>query len=101
MTARRRPRLRCCSAARSRSGCSRSSSLSDPLEDALRLEVVYRPLGAVLATGAAIALLAGWLAPAPWILAALLVTILTALWFFVVARMIRAGAWGEARPEAA
>ena len=65
------------------------------LEDAVRLEVVYRPLGAVLATGAAIALLAGWLAPAPWILAALLVAILTALWFFVVARMIRAGAWGE------
>jgi len=65
------------------------------LEDAVRLEVVYRPLGAVLAVGAAIALLAGWLAPAPWILAALLVAILTALWFFVVARMIRAGVWGE------
>jgi low temperature requirement protein LtrA len=65
------------------------------LEDALRLEIVYRPLGAVLAVGAAIALLAGWLAPAPWILAALMVAILTALWFFVVARMIRAGVWGE------
>jgi low temperature requirement protein LtrA len=66
------------------------------LEDARRLEVVYRPLGAVLAIGAAIALLAGWLAPAPWILATLMVAILTALWFFVVARMIRAGVWGEA-----
>ena len=65
------------------------------LEDALRLESVYRPLGAVLAAGAAIALLAGWLAPAPWVLAALMVAILTALWFFVVARMIRAGVWGE------
>ena len=65
------------------------------LEDAIRLDVVYRPLGAVLAVGAAIALLAGWLAPAPWLLAALLVAILTALWFFVVARMIRAGVWGE------
>jgi low temperature requirement protein LtrA len=73
------------------------------LEDAVRLEVVYRPLGAVLAVGAAIALLAGWLAPAPWILAGLMVAILTALWFFVVARMIRAGVWGEslAEPEAA
>jgi low temperature requirement protein LtrA len=69
------------------------------LEDAVRLEVVYRPLGAVLATGAAIALLAGWLAPAPWILAALLVAILTALWFFVVARMIRAGVWGTEAAE--
>ena len=65
------------------------------LEDAVRLEVVYRPLGAVLAIGAVIALLAGWLAPAPWLLAALLVAILTALWFFVVARMIRVGVWGE------
>lgn len=70
------------------------------LEDAVRLEVVYRPLGAVLAVGAAIALLAGWLAPAPWILAGLMVAILTALWFFVVARMIRAGVWGEALSEA-
>ncbi len=65
------------------------------LEDAIRLEMVYRPLAAVLAVGAAIALLAGWLAPAPWVLAALMVAILTALWFFVVARMIRAGVWGE------
>jgi low temperature requirement protein LtrA len=65
------------------------------LEDAVRLEIVYRPLGTVLAIGAAISLLAGWLAPAPWILAALLIAILTALWFFVVARMIRAGVWGE------
>ena len=70
------------------------------LEDAVRLDVVYRPLGAVLAVGAAIALLAGWLAPAPWVLAALMVAILTALWFFVVARMIRAGVWGEALGEA-
>ena len=69
------------------------------LEDAVRLEMVYRPLGSALAVGAAIALLAGWLAPAPWVLAALVVAILTALWFFVVARMIRAGIWGEAMPE--
>ena len=70
------------------------------LEDARRLELVYRPLGAVLAVGAGIALLAGWLAPAPWVLAALLVAVLTALWFFVVARMIRAGVWGEPPAEA-
>ena len=71
------------------------------LEDAVRLEDVYRPLGAVLAAGAAIALLAGWLAPAPWVLAAVLVAILTVMWFFVVARMIRAGVWGEAMAESA
>jgi len=69
------------------------------LQDALRLEDVYRPLGAVLAIGALIAILAGWLAPAPWVLAGLLVAILTILWFFVVARMIRAGVWGEAIGE--
>jgi low temperature requirement protein LtrA len=69
------------------------------LEDAVRLEIVYRPLGAVLAAGAAIALLAGWLAPAPWILAGVLVAILTVMWFFVVARMIRAGVWGQALAE--
>ncbi|HET9851704.1 MAG TPA: low temperature requirement protein A [Candidatus Limnocylindrales bacterium] len=71
------------------------------LEDAVRLQDVYRPLSAVLATGAAIALLAGWLAPPPWVLAAILVAILTIMWFFVVARMIRAGAWGEAIAESA
>src|SRR5262249_44445070 len=65
------------------------------LEDAVRLQEVYAPLAAALAAGAAIALLAGWLAPAPWVLAALLVAVLTVLWFFVVARMIRAGVWGE------
>jgi hypothetical protein len=64
------------------------------------LEVVYRPLGVVLAVGAAIALLPGWLAPAPWLLAALMVAILTALWFFVVVRMIRGGVWGETPGEA-
>ena len=70
------------------------------LEDAVRLESVYRQLGVVLALGAAVAYLAGWLAPAPWLLAALLVAVLTVLWFFVVARMIRAGVWGEAITEA-
>lgn len=71
------------------------------LEDAVRLEEVYRPLGAFLAVGAAIAILVGWLAPAPWLLAALLVAILTGLWFVVVARMIRAGVWGEMGREPA
>jgi low temperature requirement protein LtrA len=70
------------------------------LEDAQRLEAVYARLGVALALGAGVSFLAGWLAPAPWILAALLVAVLTVLWFFVVARMIRAGVWGEVRAEA-
>jgi hypothetical protein len=67
--------------------------------DAVRLAVVYRPMSLALAAGAGVAVLAGWLAPAPWLLALLLVAILTALWFFAVAWMIRAGAWGDALPE--
>jgi low temperature requirement protein LtrA len=69
------------------------------LADAVRLASVYRPLSLALAAGAGVALLAGWLAPAPWVLALLLVAILTVLWFFAVAWMIRAGAWGDAMPE--
>jgi hypothetical protein len=49
------------------------------LEDAVRLEEVYRPLGVVLVAGAAVAILAGALAPAPWVLATLLVAVLTVL----------------------
>ena len=70
------------------------------LEDAVRLESVYRQLGTVFAFGAAVAYLAGWLAPAPWLLVALQVAVLTVLWSFVVLRMIRAGVWGEVRAEA-
>ena len=70
------------------------------LEDAVRLEVVYRPLGPALALGAGVALLAGLVTPAPWLLSALLVAVLTVLWFFVVFRMIRAGVWSEPQPEA-
>jgi low temperature requirement protein LtrA len=62
------------------------------LEDAVRLASVYRPLTVALALGAVVALFAGWLAPAPWLMALLLVAILSALWFFAVAWLIRAGA---------
>jgi len=65
------------------------------LADAVRLASVYRPLTATLALGALVALAAGWLAPAPWLLALLLVAILSALWFFAVGWLIREGAWGR------
>ncbi|MBI3747447.1 MAG: low temperature requirement protein A [Chloroflexi bacterium] len=65
------------------------------LDDAVRLASVYRPLTAALALGAAVAVLAGWVAPAPWLLALLLVAILSALWFFAVAWLIGAGAWRD------
>ena len=65
------------------------------LVDAERLAVVYRPLTMGLLVGAAAAIVVGWARPAPWLLALLLVAILSALWFFAVSRFLRAGAWGE------
>ena len=67
------------------------------LVDAERLAVVYRPVGLALAGGAGAALVVGWVRPAPWLLALLLVAILSVLWFFAVNRFLRADAWGEER----
>jgi uncharacterized membrane protein len=65
------------------------------LVDAERLALVFHPLRLALSAGAAAALLVGWLRPAPWLLALLLVAILAAVWFFAVSRFLRADAWGE------
>jgi low temperature requirement protein LtrA len=67
------------------------------LVDAERLDVVYRPLRPALAAGAGAALVAGWVRPAPWLLALLLVCVLGVLWFFAVSRFLSAGEWGEER----
>jgi hypothetical protein len=65
------------------------------LADAERLSVVFHPLRLALAGGAATALIVGWLRPVPWLLALLLVAILSVIWFFAVSRFLRADAWGE------
>jgi low temperature requirement protein LtrA len=65
------------------------------LVDAERLSLVFHPLGLALSGGAAAALLVGWVRPAPWLLALLLVAILSAIWFFAVSRFLRADAWGQ------
>jgi low temperature requirement protein LtrA len=65
------------------------------LVDAERLSVVFHPLRLALSAGAAAALIVGWLRPAPWLLALLLVAILSVVWFFAVSRFLRADAWGE------
>jgi low temperature requirement protein LtrA len=65
------------------------------LDDAERLVLVFHPLRLALTAGAAAALIVGWLRPAPWLLALLLVAILSAVWFFAVSRFLRADAWGE------
>jgi low temperature requirement protein LtrA len=71
-------------------------AIEQALQDAERLIVVYRPLGAVLATGAVTALVIGWARPAPWLLAVLLVAVLSVLWAFAVLRFLSADAWGDA-----
>jgi hypothetical protein len=65
------------------------------LVDARRLATAYRSLTAVLPCGAVAAAVVGWSRPAPWLLASLLVVILTALWAVTVHGFLLAGAWGE------
>jgi low temperature requirement protein LtrA len=66
------------------------------LADAERLAAVYRPVKLGLVIGAGAALLVGSLHPAPWLVAVLLVVVLTAVWCFAVGCFLRADAWGEA-----
>jgi low temperature requirement protein LtrA len=65
------------------------------LADAERLDVVYRSLPVGLAVGGGAALVVGWARPVPWLLALLLVAILSAIWCFAVSRFLRLDAWGE------
>jgi low temperature requirement protein LtrA len=70
------------------------------LEDYRRLPAVYRPLTGAMVVGAAVALAIGWLDPAPWLLALLLVGVLSSLWLVALAGFLRADAWEEAEdPE--
>jgi low temperature requirement protein LtrA len=70
--------------------------IEQSLVDTERLAFVYRPLRIALAIGAVAALVVGWVRPAPWLLAVLLVAILSVLWAFAVLRFLRADAWGDA-----
>jgi low temperature requirement protein LtrA len=65
------------------------------LVDAERLFQVFHPLRLALSAGAVAALAVGWVRPAPWLLALLLVAVLSAVWSFAVSRFLRADAWGE------
>jgi low temperature requirement protein LtrA len=66
------------------------------LVDAESLASVYRPISLMLVTGAIAALVVGWLRPAPWLLAVLLIVDLSVLWAFAVLRFLSADAWGDA-----
>lgn len=65
------------------------------LVDAERLAAVYRPLSLAMAGGAAAALVVGWAQPTPWLLATLLVAILSVLWIFAVYRFLGEEAWED------
>jgi low temperature requirement protein LtrA len=67
------------------------------LVDAQRLASVYAPMSRAMAIAAVVALALGWLHPAPWLLAAGIVAVLSVLWFIAVGLFIRADAWGEER----
>ena len=54
------------------------------LADAERLVAVYRPVNVAIAVAAGAAVLTGGVRPASWLLALLLVAILSGLWFFAV-----------------
>lgn len=58
-----------------------------------RLAYVYRRLAVAMSAGAIAALIVGYLAPAPWLLAAALGVILTVLWLLAVRWYIQADAW--------
>ena len=104
MTEPHRPRSRRRGRRRTRPGCSSGSValgllalivIERAFVDAERLSDVYRPLSMAMAAGAAAAVFVGWLRPTPWLLAALLVAILSGLWFLAVFRFLGADAWGE------
>jgi low temperature requirement protein LtrA len=59
------------------------------LVDYQRLAVIYRPISMAMGAGAVVALVVGWLRPAPWLLALLLLAILAAVWFLAVDRYLR------------
>jgi low temperature requirement protein LtrA len=69
--------------------------IEQSLVDARQLVSVYRPISPVLAVGAVAALVVGWIDPAPWLLALLLVVVLSVLWSFAVLRFLSADAWGD------
>jgi low temperature requirement protein LtrA len=68
---------------------------ANSLADARRLAAAYCSLSAVMAAGAAAAAIVGWARPAPWLLAALLVVILSVLWAVAVRGFLLVGARGD------
>jgi len=66
--------------------------ISRALSDAARLASVYRPLELVMAVGAVVSVLIGIAQPAPWLLALLLVVVLSLVWAVAIRGFLLAGA---------
>ncbi len=73
---------------------------SRALADSGRFAAAFRPLAVAMATGAVLSLIIGLARPAPWLLALLLVTVLTLVWAVAARGFLLAGAWIDA-PTAA
>lgn len=61
------------------------------LEDYDRYPSVYKSVQAVLVAAAVVALLVGWSRPAPWLLALILLLLLSATWVFAFVRWLSQG----------
>jgi low temperature requirement protein LtrA len=66
---------------------------SRALTDADRLSAAFRPIWVAMAAGAVISVGIGWIRPAPWLLAVLLVAVLSLVWAVAVRGFVLAGAW--------
>jgi len=64
-------------------------ALTRSLAEYERHVAVYRPLAFAMAAGGIVALLLGWLRPAPWLLALGMTAILALVWLFAVARLLQ------------
>ena len=70
------------------------------LEDWDRFPTLYRPVAAATFAAAAVALVLGWLRPAPWLLAMLMLAMLVAVWIFANYRWLQLDDPEAALPEA-
>jgi low temperature requirement protein LtrA len=68
------------------------------LADAGRFNAAFRPLWIATAAGAALSLVIGWARPAPWLLALLLVLVLSVVWAVAFRGLVLAGAWAAEQP---
>lgn len=70
---------------------------SRALADAGQLAAAYRPAWIAMAAAAVVSLAIGWARPAPWLLALLLVLVLTMVWAVAVRGFVLAGVWAGLR----